>query len=325
MYRPSYIKLYQSGELQRRCGVMLNALEKCQLCPRHCNINRLQQNNGFCRSGRNASISSHCDHHGEEPVLSGTHGSGTIFFSNCNLKCVYCQNYQISQGTDIGAREIGGQELADIMLNLQDKSGCHNINLVSPSHFVPQIIEALVLAIPSGLHIPLIYNTNAYDSLHTLRMLDGVIDIYLPDIKYASNTWARRFSQGKGYVEISREAILEMFRQAGNLQVDDDGLAQKGLIVRHLILPNSIAGSSDSLKWLAENVSRETAVSLMAQYYPSHLAPLEPMLCRRITSDEYDQVVELIRNLGFEKGWLQEMDSAGYYQPDFQRDGHPFE
>jgi putative pyruvate formate lyase activating enzyme len=325
MLQPSYIGLYRSGELEKRAASMQGRLSNCDICPRKCNVNRMESDKGFCRSGRLVSISSYCDHHGEEPALSGSKGSGTIFFNNCNLKCTYCQNYQISQGPDSRKAELKSNELAGIMLHLQNTLGCHNINLVSPSHFVPQIVEATLQAVQMGLKIPLVYNTNAYDSLETLKMLDGIIDIYLPDIKYASDKWAFKFSGAKSYVSTSRQAIAEMFRQVGDLVTDAEGLAQRGLIVRHLILPNGIAGSEDSLKWLAEKVSRNTTVSIMAQYYPSHLAVHDPLLSRKINSKEYNQVVALIEELGLENGWLQEMDSAEFYLPDFDSKGHPFE
>jgi putative pyruvate formate lyase activating enzyme len=220
---------------------------------------------------------------------------------------------------------LKNDELAGIMLHLQDKLGCHNINLVSPSHFVPQIVAAVLSAVKQGLNIPLVYNTNAYDSLETLKMLDGIIDIYLPDIKYSSDELAHKYSGAASYVGTSRLAIAEMFRQCGDLVTGEDGLAQKGLIVRHLILPNEIAGSADSLKWLAERISRNTTVSIMAQYYPSHLAVNDPRLSRKISANEYNQVISLIEELGLENGWLQEMDAAEFYLPDFDNKGHPFE
>ena len=207
-----YIKLYESGELARRAGSLLERLYDCDICPRQCHVNRIEDEKGFCRSGQLLSISSFCDHHGEEPALSGTRGSGTIFFSNCNLRCKYCQNHQISQGADSGFETVSSSELAAIMLHLQNDLHCHNINLVSPSHYVPQILAALCQAIPGGLHIPLIYNTNGYDALATLEMLDGVIDIYLPDIKYASNLPAGEFSSCSNYVEYSRQAMFPFFK-----------------------------------------------------------------------------------------------------------------
>lgn len=210
------------------------------------------------------------------------------------------------------------------MLHLQDDLQCHNINLVSPSHYVPQIVEALCDAIPAGLHIPLIYNSNGYDAPDTLEMLDGIIDIYLPDIKYASNLQADRFSNCSNYVESSRKAIKEMYRQAGNLVSDESGIAQSGLIVRHLILPNDVASSADSLRWLANDLSKHVTVSIMAQYFPCFLAAQEPLISRKISLQEYNQVADTIYELGLENGWLQELDSAELYLPDFKRQGHPF-
>ncbi len=325
MFEPSYLSLYRSGELEKRVSALKGQLAACSLCPRKCGVDRLESRSGFCGSGLPARVSSYCDHHGEEPALSGTRGSGTIFFSGCNLHCIYCQNYQISQVYDGRSNYLSGKELAAVMLHLQDKLHCHNINLVSPSHYVPQIVEAVFYAAGMGLRLPIVYNTNAYDSISTLKSLEGIVDIYLPDIKYSSDESALKFSQGKDYVEYSRQAISEMYRQVGNLAIDSDGLAQRGLIVRHLILPNGIAGSADSLRWLANHISESVTVSIMAQYHPCYLADREPELSRRISRDEYRHVVSLIETLGLENGWLQEMDSADYYLPDFERRAHPFE
>ena len=324
MIERAYIKLYKSGDLIKRAASLKERLYDCDICPRSCHVNRFDDVRGFCRSGQLVSVSSYCDHHGEEPALSGTRGSGTIFFNNCNLRCKYCQNHQISQGTDNRSQTLSSKELAAIMLHLQNDSRCHNINLVSPSHYVPQIIEALCHAIPGGLHIPLIYNTNGYDAWDTLKMLDGVIDIYLPDLKYATNRYADEFSNCSNYVEVSRQALKEMYRQTGNLITDESGIAQRGLIVRNLILPNGVAGSADSLRWLANNISREVTVSIMAQYYPCFLASQEPMISRKITPAEYSEIVKILQELNLENGWLQEMDAAEYYLPDFKRKSHPF-
>jgi len=324
MAERTYIKLYKSGELAARAGALRERLYDCDICPRSCHVNRIKNERGFCRSGQFASVSSYCDHHGEEPALSGTRGSGTIFFNHCNLRCKYCQNHQISQGDDERSQLLKSKELAAMMLHLQDDLQCHNINLVSPSHYVPQIVEALCHAIPAGLHIPLIYNTNGYDAPDTLKMLDGVIDIYLPDIKYSSDLQAAAFSDCSNYVETSREAIREMYRQAGSLVTDKSGIAQSGLIVRHLILPNNVAGSAESLDWLANSVSKEVTVSIMAQYYPCHLASQEPAIARKISLQEYGRVVETVNELGLDNGWMQQMDSAEFYLPDFRRPGHPF-
>ncbi|MFA5077904.1 MAG: radical SAM protein [Dehalococcoidia bacterium] len=318
-----YTDLYKSGELGERAIRLKRRLARCDICPRACRVNRMESSSGYCRSGEKIAVASRCAHHGEEPALSGTRGSGTIFFGSCNLSCIYCQNSQISQGH--GPYEyVDSRGLAGMMLYLQDELKCHNINLVSPTHYVPQIVEALCRAVPLGLNIPIVYNTNSYDSLKTLSELDGVVDIYLPDIKYASNKWAGKFSNARRYVEYSRPAIVEMYRQVGNLVTDGKGIAQRGMILRHLILPNGLAGSGESLRWLATNLSRDVTLSIMAQYYPCHNAPGEPLLARRITADEYRQVVGVVNSLTLDNGWLQQLDSADHYLPDFQREGHPF-
>lgn len=321
-----YLKLYRSGELEQRVRRLEARLGSCDICPRRCGVNRLAGETGFCCSGRLPVVSSYCDHHGEEPAISGKHGSGTIFFGNCNLRCVYCQNYQISQAPDAQHdKEMDCRSLAEKMVYLQNELGCHNINLVSPSHFVPQIVRAVFEAVPMGLRVPLVYNTNAYDSLDTLRELDGIVDIYLPDIKYASDTMAMKYSQARGYVGYARPAIKEMYRQVGDLVQDSHGVAQKGIIVRHLILPNDIAGSEESLTWLAHEVSRTVTISIMAQYYPCFRAPRVPLLSRKISMAEYRRVVRLVDELGLENGWSQQMEAPEYYLPDFDIKGHPFE
>jgi putative pyruvate formate lyase activating enzyme len=322
---PGYIELYRSGELKRRAEALEARLGACDICPRECRVNRREGQRGFCHSGLLPTVSSVGAHHGEEPVLSGRMGSGTIFFGNCNMRCVYCQNHQISQ--DYRAqrrREVETRILVENMLFLQDELGCHNINFVSPSHFVPQIVRAVLEAVPMGLKLPLVYNTSSYDSVATLRELDGIISIYLADLRYASNKWGRRFSKAPDYVEWARAAIKEMYRQVGNLVVDEENIAQKGLIVRHLILPNGIAGSRDSLGWLVREVSPQVAVSLMSQYFPAHRAPRLPLLSRTITSEEYNEVVGLVEELGIENGWMQGMDASKSYLPDFSGKGAPF-
>ena len=322
---PRYIALYHSGELEQRADRLEKRLSSCDICPRQCRVNRLEGELGFCHSGRRPIVASFCAHHGEEPALSGSRGSGTVFFGNCNLRCVYCQNYQISQDYKRQkANETDCQTLARHMLHLQDDLGCHNINLVSPSHFVPQIVKALLEAIPLGLKIPLVYNSNGYDSLETLRELDGIIDIYLPDLKYASDTYAHKFSRARQYVFHSRNAVREMFRQVGELVLDDAGIAQRGLIVRHLILPNGIAGSRQSFNWLAKEVSPKVAVSLMSQYHPAHRAYKYPLLSRPIKPSEYEEALAAMEAAGLEQGWAQAMPSHHHYLPDFNRKDHPF-
>ena len=324
-FQPKYLSLYHSGELERRAERLRARLASCDICPRECGVNRLNGELGFCRSGHLPIVASFCDHHGEEPVLSGSRGSGTIFFGNCNLKCLYCQNHQISQDWERQkSNEVDCHTLAKHMLYLQDELGCHNINLVSPSHFVPQIARAVLEAVPLGLKVPLVYNTNGYDSMKTLKELDGVIDIYLPDIKYASDDRANRLSQAPDYVRHSRNAIKEMYRQVGELVVDDSGVAKRGLIVRHLILPNGLAGSKESLTWLANEVSTGVTVSLMSQYHPAHRAYEFPLLSRCILLSEYEEAFRAMEEVGLEAGWTQGMGSHEIYLPDFERQGHPF-
>jgi putative pyruvate formate lyase activating enzyme len=322
--QPGYIALYHSGELERRARALEARLSACDICPRQCGKNRLDGELGHCNSGFLPIVSSYCAHHGEEPVLSGNRGSGAIFFGNCNMRCVYCQNYQISQSPEIQqSNEVSIEVLAERMLYLQNELHCHNINLVTPSHCVPQIISAVLAAVPKGLRLPLVYNTSSYDSLKTLKELDGIISIYLADIRYASNELGRRYSRSRNYVDHARAAIIEMQRQVGDLVVDEDGIAQKGLIVRHLILPSGIAGSADSLNWLVKEVSPRVAVSIMSQYYPANRARKYQELNRKITPQEYREVVDLVEKLGIENGWLQGMASTESYRPDFM-DKEPF-
>jgi putative pyruvate formate lyase activating enzyme len=241
------------------------------------------------------------------------------------MRCIYCQNYQISQDwRKQRFKEMPFRKLAEEMLYLQDELGCHNINFVSPSHFVPQLVRAVLEAAPLGLHIPLVYNSSGYDSVETLKELDGIISVYLPDLRYASDKWARKFSRARDYVGHARAAIKEMYRQVGELVMDESGVAQRGLIVRHLILPHGLAGSEESLQWLAHEVSPGVSVSIMAQYYPSHRAERIPMLSREISESEYEVVLKLLDEVRLENGWVQEMGVAENYLPDFDREGHPF-
>ncbi|MFA5308555.1 MAG: radical SAM protein [Dehalococcoidales bacterium] len=324
-YEPGYIALYRSGELERRAKVLEARLGACDICPRECRANRLKGGVGHCYAGLLPIVSSVCAHNGEEPVLSGTHGSGAIFFGNCNMRCVYCQNYQISQDHKTQRKnQVTAAELAEKMLYLQDELHCHNINLVTPSHFVPQIVQAVLETVPKGLRLPLVYNTSSYDSLKTLKELDGIVSIYLADIRYASNDLGRKYSRARNYADHARAAISEMQRQVGDLVVDDEGIAQKGLIVRHLILPNDIAGSGESLRWLVKEVSPQVAVSVMSQYYPAHRADKYKALNRKINPEEYAAVAGLVEELGIENGWMQELDAAENYRPDFT-DEEPFE
>jgi putative pyruvate formate lyase activating enzyme len=313
------------AELQLRASRLTARLASCNICPRDCRVNRLNGELGYCHSGALPIVASYCAHRGEEPAISGTRGSGTIFFANCNLRCAFCQNYQISQDwRKQRTNEVSIERLAEIMLELQAQ-GCHNTNFVSPSHFAAQIVAALAIAVPKGLKIPLVYNTNAYDSLETLRELDGIIDIYLPDIKYASDAMAKRYSDADDYVSVSRSAIREMFRQTGELLLDDKEIARRGTIVRHLILPGDAAGSVDTLRWLAHEVSPEVTISLMSQYHPTHNAARFPEINRHITQAEYDAVLGAMEEAGLANGWVQGMEAPENYLPNFEKEGHPFE
>jgi putative pyruvate formate lyase activating enzyme len=323
-YEPGYIALYRSGELERRTKALEARLEKCDICPRECGANRLKGSIGKCNSGYLPIISSYCAHHGEEPVLSGSRGSGTIFFGNCNMRCVYCQNYQISQEPENQKRnEVDIKTLAQRMLYLQDELHCHNINLVTPSHFVPQIVKALLEAVPAGLRLPLVYNTSSYDSVKTLKELDDIISIYLADLRYASNELGRKYSRARNYADNAHTAIIEMQRQVGDLILDDEDIAQKGLIIRHLVLPNRIAGSEEALNWLVKEVSPCVAVSVMSQYHPVHRAYKYKEINRKITPEEYKEVTDLVEKLGIENGWVQGMESPEHYRPDFNEE-EPF-
>ncbi len=323
---PSYLALYRSGELHKRAEALEKQLEHCDICPRKCGVNRLRNEQGFCHSGRLPIVSSYCAHFGEEPAVSGNCGSGTIFFGNCNMACVYCQNFQISQDPSHQAgHEITLEKLAEIMLHLQNDEEVHNINLVSPTHFVPQVVRALEIAVPMGLRIPVVYNTGGYDSVEAIKLLDGIVDIYLPDLRYASDEDAKEYSAAPGYVEAARTAIEEMWRQAGELKVNEREIAERGLIVRLLILPNGLAGVEESLKWIAAELSPKVTVSVMSQYSPQHKASGIPLLSRCISGGEYAAVVRTMEKLGMENGWLQELSSVAFYLPDFNRGGHPFE
>ena len=322
-YYPSYLNLYQSGNLKKRAGQLEEILKNCKLCPRKCKVNRIKNERGFCRSGFLPIVSSFTPHFGEEPVLTGEHGSGTIFLGNCNLKCIYCQNNLISQsGTNV-KNEISIDEFASILIKLQNK-GCHNINFVSPTHFVPQIVKAIYIAIPMGLKIPVVYNTNSYDSVETLKLLKDIVDIYLPDIKYSNNNKAFKYSGVKDYVEYSRSAIREMWKQTGDITLKNKGITERGVLIRHLILPGNIAGSYDSLKFIAENLSPDTALSIMGQYFPAHKAKLFPGINRTLTEDEYEGVIEILESLGEKNVFVQQLDSHRHYRARFENQKNPF-
>ena len=292
----AYLSLVASGELAKRVEGAYRHLEECDLCARYCRVNRRKGIEGaVCRTGERAVVASYGAHHGEEDPLRGWGGSGTIFFSWCNLRCVFCQNWDISQ-RGIG-REVESREIADMMLKLQ-ADGCHNINLVSPSHVVAQVIAAVSEAAGRGLRLPLVYNTGGYDSLEALALLDGIIDIYMPDMKYGDSTLARKYSKVRNYVEVNRAALKEMHRQVGDLVLDEHGIAQRGLLVRHLVMPHGIAGTEQVLSFLANEISRNTYLNLMDQYRPCYRADEFPELDRPVTSEEYREALEIAARHG---------------------------
>jgi putative pyruvate formate lyase activating enzyme len=298
-FLPGYLTLAESGVLARRAEQARRHLEDCDLCARYCYVNRLKSVRGaVCRTGERAVVHSHGPHHGEEPPLRGRRGSGTIFFSWCNLRCDFCQNWEISrQGRGV---ERDPEQLAEMMLALQ-AMGCHNINLVSPSHVVAQIIAAVSLAARRGLKLPIVYNTGGYDSMEALRLLDGVIDIYMPDMKFADSTQAHRLSHVRHYVSYNREAVREMHRQVGDLVLDGEGIARRGLLVRHLVLPDNLSGTDGVLKFLAEEISRDTYLNLMDQYRPCYRADAHPSMDRNITDAEFAQALSWAREMGLER------------------------
>jgi putative pyruvate formate lyase activating enzyme len=298
-----YHDLYKSGELLARVKEVYARLGSCDFCPHNCGVNRLAGETGFCCAGVKPKVASANIHRGEEPPISGTRGSGTIFFSYCTLRCRFCQNFPISQMGN--GEETSTAGLAAQMLKLQ-RQGVHNINLVTPGHFLPQIMAALYLAVPQGFSLPLVWNSNGYEKADVIRLLDGVVDIYLPDMKYSAEDPAVCFSSATGYRKHNRVAVREMLRQVGHLELDGEEVAVKGLIVRHLVLPEGAAGSRDTLRWIAENLGHETHIALMNQYFPAYQAVETPGIHRKITEEEYDEAVEALEEYGLENGWVQE-------------------
>ena len=328
-YEPSYVGLLRSGELRKRVASLEALLERCTVCPRDCFNNRLKDEIAACYSGRLPIVSSYTAHFGEEPPLTGTHGAGNIFFGNCNLRCVYCQNYQISQTHKEQIKnQVTHERLAEMMLELQTR-GCHNINFVSPTHFAPQMARAILIAAEKGLHLPIVYNTNAYDSVEVLRLLDGIVDVYLPDLKYAEDEAGFLYSKVRSYKSVSRAAIAEMYRQTGDeLVYDQAGLLKRGLVIRLLVLPNDIGGLRESLGWIRDELNARVAVSLMAQYYPTNVAGTNQryvLLSRRINQSEWMRAASALEEFGMQEGWMQEYDGAAYYyRPDFNNAETPF-
>ena len=282
-----------------------NLIQKCEVCPHKCGIDRTKGQVGRCKSKDTVKIAKTSVHNFEEPCISGKRGSGTVFFSNCNMNCVFCQNYEISQ--EGKGKEITVQELAKIFIEQQEKD-VENINLVTPTSYVPQIIEAIKIAKQQGLNIPIVYNTNGYENIEIIKMLNGYIDIYLPDLKYAENELAKEYSKVDNYFEIATKAIKEMYAQIGNVQIDENGMMKKGVIVRHLILPNHISNSKKVLDWINKNMAEEVYVSIMAQYFPTYKATQIENINRRLSKTEYEEVENYLFSLNIDNGYIQDLD-----------------
>lgn len=296
-FKPAYQSLSES-EFSEKVNLAGDILTDCRLCPRECHVDRTSGERGFCRTGDMPFVSSWGPHFGEERPLVGRYGSGTIFFGNCNLGCLFCQNYSIShlgEGT-----EITHEKLADIMLSIQT-GGCHNINLVTPTHQSPAIIKAVRIACEKGLNIPLVYNCGGYESVDTLKILDGIVDIYMPDFKYSDRKYSSRYSDAADYPEVAKEAIKEMHRQVGDLQIDGNGVARRGLLVRHLVLPEDVAGTSEVVRFIAEEISKDTYINIMDQYHPCFKAFDNPPLDRRITDKEYSDAIKYALKAGLKR------------------------
>jgi putative pyruvate formate lyase activating enzyme len=312
-WQPAYVKLEEEGKFAERIEQAYAILEECRLCPRRCGVNRLNGERGFCRSPENVMVYSHNAHYGEELPLVGAGGSGTIFFSNCNLRCVFCQNWPIAhQGL---GRQISDEDLADMMLDLQ-RRGCHNINVVTPTHVMPHILNAIRIAMQQGLRLPLCYNTSGYDCIESIELLDGIVDIYLPDLKFMDGAEAARYNRAEAadYPQITQEAIIEMYRQVGDLVTDDRGIALRGLMIRHLVMPNRIAGTREFVQWVADNLSTDTYVNIMSQYRVDHLAFEYERIARAITSEEYVEAMEWAIEAG-----LTNLDQRSLAQLDVHR------
>lgn len=332
-----YLTLLAENKLEQRVVALEELLASCTVCPKDCGNDRLNDEIAACYSGRLPIVSSYTAHFGEEPCLSGTNGAGNIFFGNCNLRCVYCQNYQISQTWKTQKKnEITHERLAEMMLELQER-GVHNIGFVSPTHFAPQMARSILIAAEKGLRLPIVYNTNAYDSVEVLRLLDGIVDIYLPDLKYADSDAGFQYSKVRDYKEHARAAVKEMHRQMGDTLVFDGTrtstsengpLLKSGLLIRLLVLPNDIAGLENNLRWIRDELGPKTAISLMAQYYATNKAATDDryiLLSRRISEGEWFEAVSLLEDLGMEEGFMQEYESAShYYRPDFTDAEKPF-
>jgi len=302
--QPMYLEAYSNGRLTKIVKKAFKKLESCSICPRRCQVNRLKAEQGFCKTGLKVKVCSFMLHHGEEPPISGEKGSGTIFFSHCNMNCVYCQNYEFSQLVR-GGREVDSQELASFMMRLQEM-GAHNINLVTPTHVMPQILQALLIAIPQGLKIPLVYNTGGYELAKIVKLLEGIIDIYLPDMRYADNDVAIKYSLAPDYPKYNQDSLKEMHRQVGVAKINALGIIEKGLIIRHLILPNNISGTDKIMRFISRELSKDTYISLMSQYFPCYKADRFKEILRRISQEEYHAAGQAMQRWGLHNGWIQE-------------------
>jgi putative pyruvate formate lyase activating enzyme len=304
-FEPAYLKLHRTGELRRRADALWAMLESCRLCPRECGAARLRGEKGFCHASRDVEVSSHHPHFGEERSLVGRGGSGTVFLTNCNLRCVFCINWEVSQGGEGWRRTLG--DLADMMLDLQ-RRGCHNVNVVTPTHYSAHVVRALDLAAGRGLRLPVVYNTCGWERLEVLKQLDGVVDIYLPDFKYWDGKRAAKYSSGaETYPEVTREGILEMHRQVGVARPAADGLMYRGLMIRHLVMPNDVGGTKEILAWVASSLPKDTYVNIMSQYRPMYRASEFPEIARPLTRAEYEDAVTCARRLG-----LTNLDVQGW-------------
>lgn len=303
---PSYIEQYRAGKLSERVEEALGLLESCCLCPRECNVNRLKNEKGFCETGRNIRIASYNSHFGEEAPLVGVHGSGTIFVSSCNLLCSFCQNYEISHLNE--GYELEPEQVAALMIQLSDR-GCHNINFVTPTHVIPQLLEALLVAAENGLSIPLVYNSSGYEKKESLELLDGIFDIYMPDFKFWESSWSERYCRAGNYTDKVKSAIREMHRQAGDLVLDDNGIAIKGLLIRHLVMPNNVSGTSEIMNFISREICKDTYVNVMDQYRPCGDVHDDEFINQRLSVGEFSRAMKSAKKAG-----LKRLDSREHFR-----------
>ncbi|MGR3317036.1 MAG: radical SAM protein [Candidatus Anammoxibacter sp.] len=300
MYTPSYLELFRQGKLEEKCKLLWNMMRECSLCPRRCGVNRLEGETGICKAGKDLVVASFSPHLGEEPPLVGSFGSGTIFLSHCNLRCVFCQNYDISH---LGNGQLVTiEKLAEYMILLQE-NGCHNINFVTPTHYTPQIVSSLFEAAGMGLELPVVWNCAGYESLEVINILDGIVDIYMPDIKFADKGSGERYSKTPDYFKVAKSVVKEMHRQVGNLSTDKHGIAQRGLLVRHLVMPNDAAGTEEVVRFIAEDISKETYINIMDQYRPHYKADNFKEIERGVTNAEYNSAIVAAQKHGLHRGF----------------------